>query len=361
MKWRWNRKAEESQAIDGEAVTASESLANHQNCSEMAGVDGEEAPSCASEPMDDSVPEETLEAAEESECDELDLLLSGPEEPEEEESQEEILARRQRAYSAVAYFGPIGAVVALVYGVKNRLVRFHGLQSMALWILVIAAAILAGGTNLFVLMTNLITPIEQLLLGTAIYLVFMAIFVALTYCVLGAITEVPSCLPLIGAPLLALSGLEQEDSMEGDAGTPQDLDVPYFTGEGESRPKRGGIAAFFGKLHRKPASQDTAPEDMEGAISPKEENTNSLFAEEPQEPHVEKEDFLLPPKPAVKGPEEPAEGPEGAVAPSEEVLGETDLEPTASDVDAEVLEEQPMDPIILEEGQEESPERQTDA
>ena len=47
MKWRWNRKAEESQAIDGEAVTASESLANHQNCSEMAGVDGEEAPSCA--------------------------------------------------------------------------------------------------------------------------------------------------------------------------------------------------------------------------------------------------------------------------------------------------------------------------
>ena len=57
----------------------------------------------------------------------------------------------------------------------------------------------------FVLMTNLITPIEQLLLGTAIYLVFMAIFVALTYCVLGAITEVPSCLPLIGAPLLALS------------------------------------------------------------------------------------------------------------------------------------------------------------
>ena len=78
---------------------------------------------------------------------------------------------------------------------------------MALWILVIAAAILAGGTNLFVLMTNLITPIEQLLLGTAIYLVFMAIFVALTYCVLGAITEVPSCLPLIGAPLLALSGL----------------------------------------------------------------------------------------------------------------------------------------------------------
>ena len=40
----------------------------------MAGVDGEEAPSCASEPMDDSVPEETLEAAEESEYDELDLL-----------------------------------------------------------------------------------------------------------------------------------------------------------------------------------------------------------------------------------------------------------------------------------------------
>ena len=108
MKWRWNRKAEESQAIDGEAVTASESLANHQNCSEMAGVDGEEAPSCASEPMDDSVPEETLEAAEESEYDELDLLLSGPEEPEEEESQEEILARRQRAYSAVAYLAQLG-------------------------------------------------------------------------------------------------------------------------------------------------------------------------------------------------------------------------------------------------------------
>lgn len=36
---------------------------------------------------------------------------------------------------------------------------------------------------------------------------------------------------MIGAPLLALSGLEQEDSMEGTR-YPQDLDVPYFTGEG---------------------------------------------------------------------------------------------------------------------------------
>ena len=166
------------------------------------------------------------------EYDELDLLLSGPEGagrggiPGVRSSH-----RRQRAYSAVAYFGPIGAVVALVYGVKNRLVRVswppeHGSMDPS-----DRGRHYGGGTNLFVLMTNPITPIEQLLLGTAIYLVFMAIFVALTYCVLGA-TEVPSCLPLIGARLLSLSGLEQEDLWRGDAGTPQDLDVPYFTGEG---------------------------------------------------------------------------------------------------------------------------------
>lgn len=261
MKWSWKREAKEAQALTEKPETASKVSEDGLDGPDKAefgqwdGFSGAPASASVEEPVEEGS----------SAYDELDLLLSGPEEPEEEESQEEILARRQRTYSAVAYFGPLGAAIALVYGAKNRLVRFHGLQSMALWVLVLAALFLAGGTNLFVLMTSLVTPGEQLLLGTAIYLVFMVIFVALTYCVLGAITEVPSCLPLIGAPLLALSGLEQEDvSIEEEIGAEPDLDVPYYVGEKESPLKKSGVAAFFGRFYRK--SEPAA--DPEGSMAP---------------------------------------------------------------------------------------------
>ncbi|MBE5780880.1 MAG: hypothetical protein E7328_03545 [Clostridiales bacterium] len=144
---------------------------------------------------------------------EFDELFGGI--PREESPRDEaaVDSRKQRTYSAIAYLTPIGAITALIYGRKDRLVRFHGMQSMAVWVITVAVALLLGASHLFTSVTSMMNPIVQVLLGTLSYLLIMSLLVSLIYCVLGAFAQVPASLPLIGGTLLQMAGLAEEEEI----------------------------------------------------------------------------------------------------------------------------------------------------
>ncbi|MDL2224697.1 YwaF family protein [Eubacteriales bacterium OttesenSCG-928-M02] len=175
-----------------------------------------------------------------------------------------------RAFALVAYVGPFGAILALLCRWKNQLARFHGIQSLLLWCIVIFVGLLLDGTGFFHAIGLVTNPWLQIFYGTILFLMVLVVFSAFAYGILGALMEMPSPLPILGDLVLYLCGYGEKEKPyweEMDAETRMEweeamMDGAYSTLEGRpifsGRRRKGLFSAIWNKK----------PKEADGKMGP---------------------------------------------------------------------------------------------
>ena len=119
-------------------------------------------------------------------------------------------ARHRRTFwGCIAYLTPIGMIFSIVPATREKLVRFHVVQSLLVWMIFIAGILLLG-TTMSGLSPDGVGDWTRLLISMLYFIFTIGLVLAVGYGITGALADTPNPIPIIGTFALLISGAAQK-------------------------------------------------------------------------------------------------------------------------------------------------------